>query len=327
MGLPKYIINFDELIKRLGNDIENIVRDYLSNNINTDCIDNINALLDIIKDKLPENKYIGITKKIKEILIFKHNGVFKIDGKLMHIPAIKKDYKEYFIFEKNIYITGISCDMTGWKKDDRIDLIVNKNKIIDNKTIKEIGEHIYFNTYFSVNANTPIFFIFKNLSGNSRQIGIDLEYIKGDIETLNPPLPKPTVKDIPNDWDWAFELNWESDSSTDLDIHGILNDGTHVCFMNKSANGLYLNFDTLEHMSNTNSEILSIKGNYSKTLCIAIDNYNHVPLKDSYTLTVYRKIGRKITEIICYKTKNFGIIATLDLKTSILKMEGVKVNE
>lgn len=50
--------------------------------------------------------------------------------------------------------------------------------IINKIGLKEIGEHKYFNTFYKVNANTPISFILSNNSGNSRQVTVDLEYIE-----------------------------------------------------------------------------------------------------------------------------------------------------
>ncbi|NFA14920.1 hypothetical protein EXM30_17090, partial [Clostridium botulinum] len=38
---------------------------------------------------------------------------------LLDIPAIQNDYIEQIKFDKDIYITGLHFNQTGWKKDDR----------------------------------------------------------------------------------------------------------------------------------------------------------------------------------------------------------------
>lgn len=184
MGLPRYIINFDEFVDRLGNDISEYIREHIKDNIKYDNLNNINELLNILKDKLPYKKYIKITKRIKKLNV-KYESEQLITGKILDIPAIKNNYKLQFKFKDCVSLTGLSLNCTGWKKEDTFDLTINKAKIIENCSLKEIGEHIYFNTYFRVNAQTPICFNFNNKSGNSRQIIVDLEYINMHLKTTS----------------------------------------------------------------------------------------------------------------------------------------------
>lgn len=144
-------------------------------------------------------------------------------GILLDIPAIQNDYKEQFKFDKDVYITGLHFNQTGWKKEDKYSLEINKIKIIDNVTTKEIGEHKYFNTFYKVNANTPISFVFHNLSGNSRQIIVDLEYIDGEDSSITVE-PPPGIEDIDNEWDIAVVMNWEENTDADIDLHGKIDD-------------------------------------------------------------------------------------------------------
>ncbi len=178
MSLPKYIINFDELTDDLKNKLLDIINDELKFKYPELNTNNIEALFEDIKELLPSTVYKGIKNKIDSLILKNIEGIQKVEGKLLDVPAIKNNYKIDFIFEKDVFLTGIHLNQTGWKKEDRWDLIVNKNKIIDKSTIKEIGEHKYFSTYYKVNANTPISFILHNNSGNSRQVIIDLEYVK-----------------------------------------------------------------------------------------------------------------------------------------------------
>lgn len=176
--IPKYVVNFDELTNDLKKKIleligENLKDKYLQLNFN-----NIKQILQDLNRALPSKQYKELKEKIEELIHAKYEDIQKIESKLLDIPPIIQENKVDFKFDKDIYLTGLHFNQTGWKKEDTWDLFINKNKIIDHATIKEIGEHKYFNTYFKVSANTPIFFILNNKSGNSRQVMVDLEYIE-----------------------------------------------------------------------------------------------------------------------------------------------------
>lgn len=230
-------------------------------------------------------------------------------GILLDIPAIQNDYKEQFKFDKDVYITGLHFNQTGWKKEDKYSLEINKIKIIDNVTTKEIGEHKYFNTFYKVNANTPISFVFHNLSGNSRQIIVDLEYIDGEDSSITVE-PPPGIEDIDNEWDIAVVMNWEENTDADIDLHGKIDD-KKVWYGNKSYDGFYLNFDYTSHKTNKNPEIISVKGYKNKKLLISIKNFNGVELKEPVTLEIYqyRPYGNKLL-----KKFNVNLDTNRDLK-------------
>ena len=296
MSLPKYVINFDELEAELRKNLLQLIDDAMKNKypqLDTGDIEgllvDIESLLAEIEDLSPDEKYKGLKNRIEQFLLYKYDGTQQVQGGIIDIPAIMKDYKKDFIFDKDVFLTGLHLNQTGWKKEDRYSLVINKNKIIDSATTKEIGEHKYFNTYYKVNANTPVSFILHNLSGNSRQALIDLEYIQGKKVTIDPVEPKnPDVPDIPNDWDIAVRMQWEKDTPCDMDLHGIMGD-MHVCFWNKSYPGFYLNWDWLEHISNSNPEIISVKGHQNKALDIYVQDYNQGKLKSPVNVQIYEK--------------------------------------
>ncbi|WP_434305473.1 hypothetical protein [Clostridium botulinum] len=308
MSLPKYIINFEELTEDLKNHLLSLIDDNIRTNYPEINTNNIQDLLQQLKDLLPSVQYEGLKKKIDTFIYRKIEGIQKVKGILLDIPAIQNDYKEQIKFDKDIYITGLHFNQTGWKKEDRYSLEVNKIKIIDNATTKEIGEHKYFNTFYKVNANTPIYFIFYNLSGNSRQIIVDLEYIDG--EDSNIPIETPGIEDIDNEWDIAVVMNWEENTDADIDLHGKIDD-KEVYFGNRSYDGFYLNFDYREHKTNKNPEIISVKGYKNKKLHIRIRNFNGVKLKEPVTLEIYqyRPYGNKLL-----KKFNVNLGASKDLK-------------
>ena len=321
MSLPKYVINFDELEAELRKNLLQLIDDAMKNKYPQLDTGDIEALLVDIEDLLPDEKYKGLKNRIEQFLLYKYDGTQQVQGGIIDIPAIMKDYKKDFIFDKDVFLTGLHLNQTGWKKEDRYSLLINKNRIIDSATTKEIGEHKYFNTYYKVNANTPISFILHNLSGNSRQTLIDLEYIQGQESTIEPQaLDDPDVPDIPNDWDIAVRMQWEKDTPCDMDLHGIMGD-MHVCFWNKSYSGFYLNWDWLQHISNNNPEIISVKGHQDKVLDIYVQDYNQVKLNSPVNVQIYEK---RSYGVVLLKEYNIAVenmsslgygVCSIDLKT------------
>jgi len=296
-SFPKYVINFDELTQLFKEKLLRIINNELNNKYPKLNTNNLEAMLEDIKELLPTEQYRRIRIIINDIVYQDIMGIQKVEGRLLDVPPIIRVTKESFQFEKDIYLTGLQFNQTGWKKNDRYTLEINKQKIINNATIKEIGEHKYFNTYFLVNANTPIDFTLDNRSGNSRQTMIDLEYIERTEPLpppIDPPTPNPTgpgIEDIINAWDVAVVMNWEEYSSGDLDLHGIIGD-KHIYFGTKDQltdQGLYMNFDCRSHMQSTDPEILSVKGHKNSSLAIYVHNYNAVILTHPISIKIYGK--------------------------------------
>ncbi|OAA91268.1 hypothetical protein [Clostridium ljungdahlii] len=321
MSLPRYVINFDELETELRFNLLKLIDDAMKNKYPQLDTGDVEALLSDIEDLLPDEKYKGLKNRIEQFLLYKYDGEQKAQGGIIDIPAIISDYKKDFIFDKDVFLTGLHLNQTGWKKEDRYSLVINKNKIIDNATTKEIGEHKYFNTYYKVNANTPISFILHNLSGNSRQALIDLEYLQDKEVTPNPVEPKkPDTDDIPNDWDIAVRMQWEENNNTDMDLHGFIGD-KHVFFGHNSYKGFYLNWDWRQHIDNSNPEIMSVKGYYNKVLNVYVHDYNGGELKNPVNIKIYEKrpygkVLLKEYNMVVENTSSLGYgVCSIDLKT------------
>ena len=320
MGLPRHVINFDELTDELRRDFLQLIDDALKDKYPQLDMQEIKSLLSEIEDLLPDEKYRGLKNRIEQFLVYKYEGTQKVQGALIDIPAIINDYKQEFLFDKDVFLTGIHLNQTGWKKNDRYSLVIDKEKIIDGATTKEIGEHKYFNTYYKVNANTPVSFILHNNSGNSRQTLVDLEYLEGQETTINPSPPDPDINDIPNDWDIAVRMQWEESSPCDMDLHGFMGD-MHVAFWNRTYDGFYLNWDYQEHISNDNPEIISVRGHYNRVLRIYIHDYNLVPLKKPVNIKIYEKRSYGVVLLKEYDIEvenksplGYGV-CSIDLKT------------
>ncbi|MGY0372467.1 hypothetical protein [Clostridium sp. JNZ J1-5] len=331
MSLPKYIINFNELTDELKRKLLELIDDELRNKYPRLNISSIEALLEDIKELLPVEQYRGLKKKIDALMYRNIDGIQKVEGKLLEIPPIIMENKTEFKFNKDVYITGLHFNQTGWKKEDTYSLEISKNKIINNAAIKEIGEHKYFNTYFKVNANIPISFILDNRSGNSRQSMVDLEYIEDIDSTIIIDPEVPSIDDIKNDWDIAIVMQWEKDTTTDIDLHGFIDD-MHVYFSNKSYEGFYLNFDYTEHKTNTNPEIISVKGYKNKKLDVYLHNYNAGSLKEPVNIKIYNKrsYGNKLLKEfnINIESDNSYLkgVCTIDLNTLLIITLDKKIN-
>jgi hypothetical protein len=313
--VPKYVINFDEFVKLLGDDIVKAIYDALNGKFPQVSFNNLAALLEEIKSLLPYEKYRAIAHNID--LIINNStieGAQKIDGKLIDIPPIIQKISETFKFEKDIYITGFNINQTGWKKNDYYNLIVDRKTLIKESYTKEVGEHKYFNTFFPVPANTPITFVLNNQSGNSRQTMIDLEYIQKPDPPPPPPPPNPPpnpggvgIGDITNDWDIAVVMDWEDNSVADIDLHGFLYQGEtlkyHTWYGEPTHDDFFLNFDFRTHMNITDPEIISIKGYTGCVLKVYIHNYTATPLSKPVNVKIYHKSS----------TGNTGLLLSQDI--------------
>lgn len=289
--VPRYIINFDELVDNLKDELAKSIAKALKDQYPQINTDNLESLLEDIKGLLPDVQYKTIAKTINMLI---HDSILygtqKIDGKLLDVPPLIQQNIATFKFDKDVYITGLHFNQTGWKKNDIYSLCINNQDIINESYTKEIGEHKCFNKPFYVAAKTPIDFILDNRSGNSRQTMIDLEYIEvGNYSLPTNPSEDPIlgVDDITNDWDVAVEMNWEI-GSADIDLHGFIDD-THVWYGNPNETNFYLNWDYQDHMDNANPEVLSVKGFTGKNLSIYIHNFSHTTLIEPINIKIYKK--------------------------------------
>lgn len=321
-GLPKYVVNFDELTHELKVNLLDLINNKLNEEYPSLNTNNLESLLGDIRNLLPYEIYRGLKNSIDVFMYKNIEGIQKIEGRIIDVPPLIKKNIEVFQFEKDVFITGLKINQTGWKINDTYDIEVDRKKLIVNASTKEVGEHKYFNTFYKVLSNTPIYFYLDNRSGNSRQVMLDLEYIEGLGSTIIDIPSIPTIKDIKNDWDIAVVMNWESGSLADIDLHGFIGDN-HICFSNSSMEGFYLNFDFQSHVDNTNPEIISVKGFKNQHLDIYAHNYNGIPLTQDINIKIYNKkpYGTTLLKNIDFKLDNNGYlngICSIDLNTQII---------
>ncbi|EQC1535377.1 hypothetical protein ACY1J9_001208 [Clostridium botulinum] len=190
MGLPSYILNWDEL--------DPILKDYLENKIDVDIgslsvdTSKIEELLEGIKGQIPEVDYTNLISSLnnlaKQLESLSNNigisGTQKVYGKMLEIPAINNNYPIIFKAQKKGKITGITYSLSTWHFLDTIDLSIVKNTdstsevLFNNMRTKDFGENKVFNVFYNINKDDEIVFNFKNNSGTSKILWVDFNILE-----------------------------------------------------------------------------------------------------------------------------------------------------
>lgn len=138
MSLPSYVINWDELVPLLEE-----------------------ALGDLV------------VRSIKDV-----EGVQRVKGFAQSIPALKGNFKVLeWTLERNIVITGLTYSQSGWKGEDYWELWVDDDRLFETVYTKELGDQKHWEVLHPVNAGQTIKLILHNVSGNSRDVWADIEYL------------------------------------------------------------------------------------------------------------------------------------------------------
>ena len=186
MSVPKYIINWEELLEILGDKFEIDINDI-----------DLGDLEDYLDQQL--SRIIDLLKQILDLL--KDRGVQRVNSISYHIPAVLADYKLPTIFDEDVLITGITYSQSAWKYQDSWSLEIGEKVLFDEVGTKEIGESKAMNVFYFVPAGKPVNIIFHNNSGNSRLVWFDIEYIGLSMDSYIP-TPEPTGEVIAWMVDW-----------------------------------------------------------------------------------------------------------------------------
>lgn len=183
MGLPSYIVNFDELAEK--------IKDYLQNGIDVDVgniafsTEDIERLLSEIKDKIQGVNYNDLIQALNDLGAkldglsgnLGISGTQKIYGKMLEIPAKTGQYTIEFTAPANSQLTGITYSQSCWNLEDSWDLVIGEEKLFDGVRTKEYGEHKYFNVFYPIGDKVK--FIFNNNSGSNKVIWVDFNVLVG----------------------------------------------------------------------------------------------------------------------------------------------------
>ena len=176
MSVPKYIINWEELLEILGDKIEIDINDI-----------DLSDLEEYLDQQL--GRIIDLLKQILDLL--KDRGVQRVHSISYHIPAVLADYKLPTTFDEDVLITGITYSQSAWKYQDSWSLEIDGKVLFDEVGTKEIGESKSMNVFYFVPVGKSVNIIFHNNSGNSRLVWFDIEYIGLSMDSYIP-TPKPT---------------------------------------------------------------------------------------------------------------------------------------
>lgn len=187
MGLPSYVVNFDEL--------SDLLKDYLQNGINVDIgsisfsTAELERLLNEISGKIQGVDYNDLITALNNLGAKLDNltgnmglsGTQRIYGKMLesyyYDETNQKNVIE-FIVPATGRLTGITYSLSTWNFEDSWDLVVGDNKLFNQVRTKEYGEHKYFNVFYPVTAGQSIKFIYNNASKASRVIWIDFNILE-----------------------------------------------------------------------------------------------------------------------------------------------------
>ena len=138
MSLASYIVNWDELF---------------------------DDLKELLKDK---------TCSIRDI-----KGKQRIKGFAESIPAIDGAFRVVEqMWDNDIILTGVTFSQSAWKGEDYWSLWVDDDKIFDTVYTKEIGDQKHWELIHIIKAEQKVKFLLHNVSGNSRNVWVDLEWIE-----------------------------------------------------------------------------------------------------------------------------------------------------
>lgn len=184
MGLPSYVVNFDEL--------SDLIKDYLENGVDVDIgnlvfdTKTLEDMLESVKDKIQGVNYDDLIAALNNLGIkldglsgnLGISGTQKIYGNMLEIPAVKGKHTLSFNVPRSGKITGITYSLSAWNFQDNWNLEINSEKIFNNVTTKEYGENKYFNSFYPIKTGDIIKFIFNNNSGSSKILWVDFNILE-----------------------------------------------------------------------------------------------------------------------------------------------------
>lgn len=131
---------------------------------------NWEELKDILADKLTN----VVVKDLTTLY-----GIQTVKGYHKRIPAIKGSYSIFkFKKDSNLVITGITYSQSAWKTDDYWELYIDGEKQFESMYTKEVATHKNWKIIQPLNRNKEVELILYNVSGNSRDVWVDLEFVE-----------------------------------------------------------------------------------------------------------------------------------------------------
>ncbi|MBM7869293.1 hypothetical protein JOC70_000762 [Clostridium pascui] len=184
MGLPSYIINFDEL--------SDLIKDYLQNGIDVDIAsltfstEEVEKLLSEISSKIQGVDYTNLIAALNALGAkldalngnLGISGTQKVYGEMLEVISTSGAYEIKFTAPAKGRITGITYSLSAWNHEDSWDLLVGTTKLFTKVRTKEYGEHKHFNVYYPITAGQDIRFVYNNTSGSSCIVWVDFSVLE-----------------------------------------------------------------------------------------------------------------------------------------------------
>lgn len=193
MGVPSYVLNFDELV--------DLLKDYLrSININVEGANldlsnfssaNIENLLRDIEGKIQGVSYTDLINALNSLgakldglsgNTSGDSGIQKIYGEMLDMWYTSDEQQNNiisFTAPAKGKITGITYSLSTWNYQDSWDLMVGDVKLFTGVRTKEYGEHKCFNVFYPIESSQEIKFIYNNVSQASRILWVDFNILEG----------------------------------------------------------------------------------------------------------------------------------------------------
>jgi hypothetical protein len=185
MGLPSYVVNFDEL--------SDLIKEYLQNGVDVDIgsitfsTAEMERLLTEISGKIQGIDYTNLIAALNSLGVkldalngnLGISGTQKIYGEMLEINPISGQYQIEFTIPASGKITGITYSLSSWNYQDSWNLVVNDTQLFSNVCTKEYGEHKYFNVFYPVATGQKIRFVFNNVSASSKILWVDFNILEG----------------------------------------------------------------------------------------------------------------------------------------------------
>ena len=131
---------------------------------------NLDELLLDLNDKLDGKTY----RSLRDI-----KGKQRIKGFAESIPALEGNFRVATLkFDKDTILTGATFSQSAWKGEDYWSLWVDDDMLFNEIYTKEIGDQKHWELIHIIKAGQTIKFLIHNISGNSRNVWVDLEWVE-----------------------------------------------------------------------------------------------------------------------------------------------------
>lgn len=139
MSLPNYIINWDELLP--------LLKELFGNTM-------VRGMSDI-------------------------RGEVKVQGYRQRIPAMNDKFiLVEFVVEEPIILSAITYSQSAWRPQDYWEMLIGGDKVFNKIYTKELGERKEMKSVNLLGKGEKITIILNNDSGTSKDVWVDIEYIK-----------------------------------------------------------------------------------------------------------------------------------------------------